>query len=316
MPTVKYLRRAGHAGFVVYGDHQVYPLPDDRHADRVLWLIAQIEMPQGWGTVQNYDGAVMSAGLLHNTAILPKRPNAQGSLWRLMRRVLHTEASLELRRAPEYTAMMNRITDRDWVLGIDGKLRYCWGAEVPIAEMAEEITGTARGDVPDPNIFPDGHEYAKTWALMFHALFAHPATYATQIEFALEWLLDQHVRKEAVAYSAATNGTVNDCVTAMHSYGLEPDVDLAMAVYHCFSVNAPSVAAAVLDKALVAQHGRLFNGRHFTARLIRLLGESKYGNWSDNNTNRSRYDRTRLAARKLWAPDLVDELMPENLSKT
>ena len=60
------------------------PLDPESHAQRAVWLSSQLEAPS-WGSVQGYDGCGMSAGLLHNTAVLPNggRP-VQGRLWSLV----------------------------------------------------------------------------------------------------------------------------------------------------------------------------------------------------------------------------------------
>ena len=48
-------------GFVVRGGPEVQPPRVDKHMGRAFWLLSKLEAAN-WGTVQNYDGAGMSAG--------------------------------------------------------------------------------------------------------------------------------------------------------------------------------------------------------------------------------------------------------------
>ena len=91
---------------------------------------------------------------------------------------------------------------------------------------------------------------------------------------------------------------------------LGPYLDLAMCVYHAFTVNGPVPAADELRKAMVAK-----TAREFAWKLIHGLGARNFGRWHDTTDNTSRYDHTRIAVTKAgrWPVSMIGEVMPESI---
>ena len=63
------------------------------HLSWVSWLTAMVESDGKFGSVMNYDGTGMTAGIHQAIAVYPKAPgdgnkkNEQGPMWKLMNRI-------------------------------------------------------------------------------------------------------------------------------------------------------------------------------------------------------------------------------------
>lgn len=300
--NVTYIARNGKAGFKSSGTGPLPPPVGGRHIDKTLWLVSQLEMPSGFGSIQNcHDKAVMSAGMLHHIAVVPKQM-VQGSLWKLLMRMRSSNSEAVV-------ALHDRLARKGWEIGRDGILRDMkTGAAVTGRAIMNEITQSDDAVVPPPG--EPGHSVAKEWAQMFAAAFADSSTYAIQEAFAAEWLLNSYPIDENRAYMRALGDKNITSAIAAHRRDMPDYVCLAMSVYHSFSANAPSVAKQVLLQIETKGLGPF----DFCEALVKRLGTHKYKNWADRTDNTSRYDRTRLAAQRsgLWDPSIVARLMPEN----
>lgn len=302
---VQYVARNGRSGFKSAGTGAWPPPIGGTHIDKTLWLVAQIEMPSGFGSIQNcHDNAVMSAGVLHHIAVVPKQM-VQGSLWKLLTRM----ASLNSTSVHD---LLDRIAEAGWQLGRDGVLRDALGVAVWGRAIMREITQSEDCVVPSPGTAE--HSIAKRWAELFAMAFGDPITYETQKAFAAEWLLNSFPTDENRAYQRATTNKKMTSLIAAHRRDLPDHACLAMAVYHCFSANAPGPAREALNQI----EGKGLGPYDFSQALIKRLGTHKYKNWKDNPENRSRYDRTRQAVERsgLWPADLIANFMPENFRQT
>jgi hypothetical protein len=309
MVTVRHISRGAHAGCLINGTVPVLPPEGDQalsHLDRAYYLASALESPR-YGTVQSYDGAAMSAGPFHFVAVLPKALQ-QGPLWPLLRR-------LELAQAPVEPLFQALRDGPGWFVARDGVLRHFdTGALIPGAAIRRELT-PANGKVPKT-----GPEWlaARRWALLFHALMSAPASVQAQREHSIEWLAKDPSTFERRAYQqfAALLHTPVDphgLRVGNEEGALPPALDLALCVYHAFSVNAPAVAQTRL-KASVTTLERTRDPARFARELIRKLGTAQFGNWADRPGQASRYDRTRLVAERsgLWPRALLRSLMPED----
>jgi hypothetical protein len=302
--NVTYIARNGKAGFKSSGTGPLPPPIGGRHIDKTLWLVSQLEMPSGFGSIQNcHDKAVMSAGMLHHIAVVPKQMT-QGSLWKLLMRMRSSNSEAVV-------ALYDRLEKKkNWQIGRDGVLRDMkTGAAVTGRAIMNEITQSDDAVVPPPG--EPGHAVAKEWAQMFAAAFADSSTYAIQEAFAAEWMLQSYMAEETVGYVRATGEKGITSAIAAHRTDLVPYADLTMAVYHSFSANAPSVA----KQCLVEMNSKTgLKPFEWCQALVKKLGTRKYKNWADREDNTSRYDRTRLAAHRsgIWDPATVIAVMPEN----
>jgi len=306
--VAKYITYKDYAGFIERGATPIaIDVAEQRHMYVAARLTAQMEGAR-WGTVQSYDGAGMSAGMLHNIAVQP-RDLAQGTLWELLDAIRDSIADSGT-PLPQLRAVLDGLELAGFRLSEDGKLREATnGALVSGHTIRRLLNGVADGKTP-----PSGplHQQAKTWAERFGALFAHPRTYAAQERYAVRWLCQGRASEELAVYRAFVGPHV-DSPIAIRRSDLAPAVDLALCVYHSFSANGPTPAAKILSDTL-RTHPNVPDT--FAARLIRKLGTSDFGRWKDDPDDKEgRYDHTRKAVEKsgLWPKTLVSSLMPRNL---
>lgn len=295
--------RPNKAGALIHGTDPVEPDDFDlaMHCDRAVFLTSRLEAPK-WGTVQSYDGAAMSGGLLHNIAIAP-RTMQQGSLFELLRQIEVTTGDTRSRTSPNRSVreLWDALRHHGYFVGRDGKLRTLDTGGLVSARDIRALFTPPNGNVPR-----SGEHWvaARHWAVLFHQLFADPATRRGQISYAAEWMARSRADLEIEAYDAYTDA---DTIIDLPAHLLDPAIDLAMCVYHSFSVNGPTPAARALKWTL----GRATPGDEpvrFGELLCRKLGTTKHGVWRER-----RYPATRRAARRmeLWTKDLVDRLLPK-----
>jgi len=277
------------------------PQSPELHLSCAAYLTAQVEAPH-FGLVQSYDGAGISAGLLHNILVGP-RDLSQGSLGKLTRRVLDAIGGS--------SAFNHELAVKGWTLGTDGTF-ISKGAAVSGAALRDWVAPPG-GKVPKSG--PEWDQAAKM-ASIFHDIFSDPNGFAAQERYAMEWLAAGNRQAELAVYrkfsgraDLASPMTLTMAATA--PIKLPPDIHVAMCVYHSFSVNSPvsaakGLAACPLDVAPT----------DFAKKLIRELGTNCLDKWRDEPGNGdNRYDRTRVA---LWKrPDLFpggQALMPKDLA--
>ncbi len=299
----KYITYHDYAGFLVRGTVPIVIDPSEPlHMNTAAVLTAQMEAGN-WGTVQSYDGAGMSAGLLHNIAVQP-RDLAQGSLWQLL------AAIRDAGMIPPLQDILNKLRERGFVLAEDGKLRSAHsGVLVDGNQIRAMLNGDAMGRTP-PGSTHASHVDAKHWAEKFHVLFSDSRTYKAQIRYAVRWLCQGRASEELAVYKRFVGDRL-DSPVALRRVDLRPDIDLAMCVYHSFSTNGPTPAATILRNTLASA-----TDETFARKLIRAFGLSDFGRWHDDPDDKGgRYDHTRKAVEKsgLWPKALVADLMPRNL---
>lgn len=309
MPTAQYRTYKSYAGIVVRGTQLMgVPAADAPHMVWASHLLSKMEAAF-WGTVQSYDGAGMSAGPLHAIAVSPSS-KAQGSLWSLIAMIfahvpLHTDSAVD--------SLRSFLGRRGWQLTLDGILVYkADGKKVPGEEIRTWLSGP-NGFVPT-----DGPVYdeAVRVAVMFNRVFSSPSTFTAQQMYTAHWLLSGQRETEMAAYTkyskvGVTRANMSNYLSFASQEDLGVEFDLAMSVYHAFSVNAPAPAVDELKKAMVEKEAG-----PFARRLIRGLGKRKFGKWQDTPDDKNRYDKTRIACQTLsqrWSSGVVNALMPVNL---
>ncbi len=306
MPEAQYRTYKSYAGFVVRGSSPVMkPENDEPHTSWAFFLLSRMEAAN-WGTVQNYDGAGMSAGPLHAIAVQPSSKQ-QGALWGLLADIFSAVPS----GSEAIREMRDFLAAQRMQLTLNGELVDVGTAKRVSGESLRDLLSGPRGFVPATGPIA---ERAKETAFLFHRLFSAPETFQAQKLYTIKWLLRGQRDTEFAAYAkysptpvAPTN--VSNFLSYATGDMLGEPLDLAMCVYHAFSVNAPAPAVDELRKAMTER-----NISGFAKKLIRGLGTRSFGRWKDTTDNTSRYDKTRLAVEKYgrWDPELVRELMPVN----
>lgn len=285
------------------GGVKEFTLSDDkrtRHMWRALWLTAQVEGGGKFGAVQSYDGAGISAGLEHKIALYP-RSMTQGSLWKLLR-----EFELHAHCQP-LADLWDALKMNQMYISQDGVLRSWYTGREITAREIRDLVAPPGGRVPRSG---PQWEQAKKWCELFHNLFADSTTYKTQINSAIQSLVEGNQKVETAAYQATVGVEHPTVLKAGENVSME--LDLAWCVYHSFSVNAPTMGR----KRLQASNPN--NNSHWPKRLIKTLGTTNYGRWHDTFDGGNRYDRTRKYAidSGFWPEELfngADAIMPKNL---
>lgn len=273
------------------------------HMDRAVWLTSQVEAPK-WGTIQSYDGAAMSAGLLHNVSVLPSTMS-QGDMFGLLGKIFDYADAKGAVNIP-VANMKQSLQAKGWMVGKDGVLRNAAGVSVSGQAIRDEFT-PPDGKVPQQS---PQYDQASRWATLFHDLFSDPGTRRAQIDFAATWLARGQSPTEMSIYQKYVPGL--DSPIHLPAASLPPSVDLAMCVYHSFSVNAPAPAVDCLMHA----RDSTATADDFATSLIRRLGTRAFGKWTDQpGDGDDRYDRTRKAvwSSGIWDTALAQKLMPTDL---
>ena len=248
------------------------PKPSDlRHMERAYYLTALIEAPT-YGAVQSYDGAAMSAGPLHNIAVYPRNMQ-QGSMFALLRAI-----EVAVSGSTSLIHLWDCYARENWYVAQDGLLRHIKTGKPIEGKAIRDVFTPVEGQVPSQGVHWDT---ARRWAIAHYNVFADPLTYTAQKEFAIDWLLQSQRELEALFYRG-----LNPKQIIAGSKDMTLEEDLAMSVYHCYSVNAPAPARTDLLAALRVSK----RGLPFAKALVRQLSMTSFGNWIN------RYTRTRQAA--------------------
>jgi hypothetical protein len=300
IPT--WVQYKSHSGIKISGTVEFVQPTTINHLERAVWLTSRLEAPR-WGSVQSYDGAAMSGGLLHNIAVQP-RGMEQGSFFALLRAIV--DDSVSFPEDPVWE-METAFHGMGWTLAPDGKLRRGDGTLVGGKEIRNTFTP------PDGQVPRRGREHtvAALWAERFHKVLSSQSTFRAQSRYAALWLASGNKVAELDVYRKYVS-TKLDSMIGVRSTDLPAEIDLAMCVYHSFSVNGPAPAQTALRAAMPY----LYNSMKFASTLIRKLGTSDYGRWMDDpDDKKSRYDATRLAVWRCnwWATDLAKRLLPKDL---
>jgi hypothetical protein len=189
-----------------------------------------------------------------------------------------------------------------WVVAEDGVLRN--------AATGKSVLGV---DIRNQFSPPGGHvpsagpqwDQAVKWLTLFHELFSDPTTFGAQSSYAVTWLAAGAKDVEMFEYHLHVDPHLDTWI-GLRSDQMEPHFEMAMCVYHAFSVNAPGAARFILkdsDSEDVVE---------WSKTVIAWFSQSTYGHWHGKG---GRYDRTRHAVWSrpdLWDSTMAHELMPDN----
>jgi hypothetical protein len=255
------------------------------HLERAFWLTTMVESGGMAGGVMMADGTGCTASLEQLVAVYPRHLSKQGPLFKMLRRL-------------NYVLPINYYLPFDeygWFLGHDGVLRCRdTGKEIHPRVIRDTFTPN-NGKVPAKG---SDWEASKEWAIGFNRLFSLIWGIPVQITYGQEQFV-----KFAKRFRSSKLG--GNTVEELAYYGefedpnpfdFNPINDLAMALWWCYKVNAPSPAMTILRN--VAKNNDPHDGL-FGRTIIKKLRTSKYGRWATN-----RYDRSRRYARKVWPKEL------------
>jgi len=315
-----------YSGPVIYGNDIIDP-PDSRylnHVGRAFWLTGQVETGNRLGSVMMADGTGFTIGIDQHIAVYPRELAAedfdatddQGGAWALL-------ADLETAFAP-VGMLWEALRRQGWYVAPGGTLRWLESGKVKVknrwieyqegdlvhgALIRDEMTPT-RGVVTKGS--PDW-ERSRGWAELLHTLTRAPKSRDAQVAFGVKHLchrvrtrkLRLSDRRRRVTFQKAVYGDAGDIAT-LRSETLTPHMDLALCVFHSYTVNAPSVAFRLIIEVLKTNpdySGANSDGMvqpKFALDLLTRLKTKRYGRWN------KRWERTRKAALAVgwWSRDL------------
>lgn len=312
-----------YSGPVIFGQETVAPpgLPiSELHLERAYWLTGQVETGNRMGSVMMADGTGFTIGRDQHIAVYPRElaredfraEDDQGGAWELL-------ADIEKAPGAPVAPLWEAFAKEGWYVAPDGSLRWLedghgWVAGRRVPHSAGDLVhGAAIRDTITPvkGVVAKGGDHWETsrrWAMLLHELTADESTWATQSAFGLKHLsrrietrklhLHKHRRSATLRQVVYGLKTVN----AIESRELGDELDLALCVFHSYTVNAPAIAFRLLSRALSSTGWNPTGLRSATAvsfarDLLLRLKTKEYGRWDQ------RWKRTRMAAKKVgWWP--------------
>jgi hypothetical protein len=322
---MKYKKFKKYAGLVEYGVMPQQPVNmESSHLSRAGWLTAEVESGGCYGTVMNYDGTGMTAGIHQAIAVYPRQleddriDNDQGPLWKLL---------VQMRTAApnsyHLVELFSRMLNWGWYLDNDGVVRHqLTGVRVSGQLLRDGLSGPG-GVVPTKG---KGRIKANEWANAFYRAFSDVTTFHAQNEFGLAHFTKRaKVKMKPCSNQYYRRFTLHDYLYGPHlhisnvKYPWESvAMDLAICMFWSHTVNAPGKTLRVLcsDVDSWGLPGKDYTpGRETARRIIALLGNNPYGRW-DDDIKHGRYQRTRDAAMEVWPENLFEgdhNVMPKDI---
>jgi len=297
MAKVRFRRYKSFSGPVIYGAPKATAFEKETmkdffkqpHLFRAFWLTSMVESAGRIGAIMMADGTGCTAGLHQCVAIYPRNMSRQGSLFKLL---AWMNKSVDL----SSSALGKLFDDHGWLVNEHGQLVDKNSLHIISPSIIREAFTPNQGRVE----FGGSHwRTATRWALRFHDYFSNKEGIDPQIFYALN---EMNKFTKEVKQRRLLHHTIFQRIYKEYAgYDFLPQtLDLAMAVWWSYKVNAPDVALTKLNLALM-QYDIVRAPKKFSRALIRHLITAKYGAWATN-----RYRRTWKYARKMWEEDLFE----------
>lgn len=313
-----------YSGAVIYGTEVVPPPKEGNakyHAQRAFWLTGEVETGNKLGSVMMADGTGFTIGIDQHIAVYPREladedfnaEDDQGGAFELL-------AKVELTDSKNVADLWKAFEECGWYVGRDGHLRHLEGGafrvrSVPIkvkagdlvhgALIRDEVTPT-RGIVKKDS---QGWTECRLWATLLHRLMSDPKTLDVQRAFGIHHLRTRVATRKLRLSDNRRRPTFQKAIYSgeplpgIRSKDLEPNLDLALCVFHSYTVNAPAVAFRLLEESVRTTEFKGYLAetearRHiFADDLLTRIRMERYGRWGD------RWTRTRKHAMGVgWWP--------------
>jgi len=311
-------RKVGrYQGAVIYGTEVVPPPEGDAatfHAERAFWLTGEVETGNRLGSVMMADGTGFTIGIDQHIAVYPREladedfnaADDQGSAFDLLFRI-------ELTRSKHIEPLWQAFRSCGWYVGQDGHLRWLENGRARVKNQGiDHVAGDfvhgvlIRNAITPKNgvVKKDTPEWqvCREWATALHLLMTDLKTLEVQRDFGIAHLAHRVAHRKLRLGDRRRRPTFqkriySGCpVTGIRSDDLEPALDLALCVFHSYTVNAPSVAFRLLEASVKATGFAGHLGataeqqRAFADDLLFRIKTKRYGRWGN------RWERTRKHA--------------------
>lgn len=306
-----------YSGAVIYGDEVVPPPDGDAatyHAQRAFWLTGEVETGNRLGSVMMADGTAFTIGIDQHVAVYPREladedfnaADDQGAAFDLL-------AKLEVTDTQYVSDLWGAFGEEGWYVGLDGRLRHLDAGVVKVKGRNVEVKAgdLVHGALIRNAVTPKGGivkkdtnewEVCRRWAMLLHRLVSDPKTLDVQRAFGIYHLGHRVAHRKLRLAGRRRKPTFQkriysgSPVTGIRSSDLEPALDLALCVFHSYTVNAPSVAFRLLEASVEATGFAGHLGataeqqRTFADDLLFRIRTKRYGRWGN------RWERTRKHA--------------------
>ena len=300
-------------------------LKANNHVERAYWLTCEVECGNKIGSVMMADGTGFTIGLDQHIAVYPKQldkedfnaKNDQGSAWALL-------TAIEKANGPvEY--LWESFKQKGWYVSLDGKLRWLNSGQHKLQgkTMAHFGGELVHGALIRHAITPTNGVVQKTcerniadqWATMLYELTSDKNTWNAQHNFGILQLINR-IKNRQIHFDLTDSWfTLQDLVYAKEpvymtlSSSIGDELDLAMCVFHSYTVNAPSIAFRIMTNVFQSYNPKHAGRQRFAKNLLIAIKNQDYGNW------KQRWKRTRQAAINtqwwpLWLFDGPSAIMP------
>lgn len=297
----------------VLGATKYNPSANAAHWERAFAVTSVVESGGYFGALACFDGTSCTGGLHQTILTYPKElsdedwraEDDQGDLPKLLKLFEY------LPNFTQYAQLVFEMKKQGWYISQDAKIRYTVSKAVNIkgkliaVKPGDIVFGQELRNVltPDEGVVPafgPKWEQAKKWATLFHNVFNHPVTFPIQIKFGIDHSIDT-ARKVKLASGLSISQVIYGSVDTAEPFQDCPELDLAMMLYWCNSVNAPGHAKKILEQTIKQTKFtdyKVGNKKEFGKALARNLGTSNFGRWSYTDVS-GRYQRTRNAIMEL-----------------
>jgi hypothetical protein len=297
----------------VLGVTKYNPSATASHWERAFAVTSIVESGGYFGALALFDGTSCTGGLHQTILTYPKElasedfraEDDQGDLPKLLKLFEY------LPNFSQYAQLTYEFKKQGWYVAQDAKIRYTIGKPTIINDktvtvkpgdivFGQELRNTItplNGKVPS-----SGKYWLEScrWATLFHNVFAHPSTFPIQVKFGIDHSINSS-RRIKLSNGLSVSQFIYGSTDSSEPFYDCPELDLAMMLFWCNSVNAPGHATKILNQT-VKQIGftgyKVGNKKDFGKVLIRNLGTSNFGRWSYTDAT-GRYQRTRNAIMEL-----------------
>ncbi len=295
------------SGLRIRGKTPIIP-EHQTHLEVASFVTSRVESGGCYGTVINYDGTGMTAGIHQAIAVYPRGLNkgaktSQGPLWKLLSRMFVIPPGII-----SLIEIVDLLHDAGMTISADGHLRYEVSGKYVHGEAIRTELGTPKGILAGDRVT---RARAERYINLFHQLFSDPLSYAAQERYGQEHFIKSSARHK-MRFSRIPRTTMKTLDTAIYEpltgkplavgfpTDMNPELNLAMCMFWCYYVNAPGMAMKKVCQVYDRMDKRNRSwGELFPAALIRSLGTSSYGRWDDDIDN-GRYQRTRKECMKAF----------------
>jgi hypothetical protein len=299
---VKFRKYNNYSGPLIYGKTKMETPPkcmngaDNFFWQRILWLIAQVEVGGRYGTVVGYDGTGITASVIQMVAVYPYLISSglQGPLWSLVEKIRDFDESITENLDEE-------LSNCNWHLKDSYVRRISDNVPIKPFVLRNELTPNDGKIIKGSSNW----DHAKQWALIFNEIFSNNKAFKIQDREAISFIKNIALRKNSKLNGSSVIETLTQ---EENNSGIDTILcrdstsHLLIATVISFMINCPSLTIKIISDYSLNNWGSHKNTKALCNLIMKNL----------QYIRPNRYHRTRIAAKKLWPAKQfrIDGLMP------